>query len=199
MTAIIGPSGSGKSTLADLIMRFFDPGSGTIKVDGVDLREFKISAWRNAVAMVNQDTFLFHASVRDNITYGSPIATQQQIIEAAKKAYAYDFIQQLPEGFDTIVGNRGTKLSGGQRQRIAIARAFLRDPNILILDEATSALDTDSEEIVQQAIEGVSQNRTVIVIAHRLSTIEKADNILMLHDSRMVKQDIYHKGVLEPV
>lgn len=196
MTALVGPSGSGKSTLADLVMRFHDPNEGRILVDGIDLREYQLSFWRKSVAMVSQDTFLFHTSVKENIAYGRPNIPDSEIIEAAKKAYAYDFIQELPEGFNTILGNRGTRLSGGQRQRIAIARAFLRNPDILILDEATSALDTHSEQIVQKAIEEISQNRTVIVIAHRLSTIEKADNIVVLRKGCVIEQGS-HQDLLE--
>ncbi len=192
-TAIVGPSGSGKSTLADLVMRFHDPDTGSIKVDGLDLREFKLSSWRQAIAMVSQDTFLFNASVRENIAYGCPEATELEILEAAKKAYAYEFVKDLPQGFDTIVGNRGTRLSGGQRQRIAIARAILRYPDILILDEATSALDSNSERIVQKAIDEVSRDRTVMVIAHRLSTIEKANNILVLRNGRVVEQGTHQE------
>ena len=192
-TAIVGPSGSGKSTLADLVMRFHDPNMGNIKIDGIDLREFQVSSWRQSIAMVSQDTFLFNTSVRENIAYGSPKATDTQIIEAAKQAYAYEFIQDLPHGFDTILGDRGTRLSGGQRQRIAIARAILRDPDILILDEATSALDTNSERIVQKALEKVSCDRTVLVIAHRLSTVEKADNIVVLCNGSVVEQGTHQK------
>lgn len=192
-TAIVGPSGSGKSTLADLVMRFHDPNVGGIRIDGIDLQEFQVSSWRQSIAMVNQDTFLFNASVRENIAYSCPEATDIQIIQAAKQAYAYEFIQDLPHGFDTILGNRGTRLSGGQRQRIAIARAILRDPDILILDEATSALDTNSERIVQKALEKVSRDRTVLVIAHRLSTIEKADNIIVLCNGSVVEQGTHQK------
>lgn len=192
-TAIIGPSGSGKSTLADLVMRFHDPDVGGIKIDGIDLREFQVSSWRQSIAMVSQDTFLFNASVRENIAYACSEATELQIIEAAKQAYAYEFIKNLPEGFDTNLGNRGLRLSGGQRQRIAIARAILRDPDILILDEATSALDTNSERIVQKALEKVSRDRTVLVIAHRLSTIEKADNIIVLCNGSVVEQGTHQK------
>ena len=192
-TAIVGPSGSGKSTLADLVMRFHDPNMGNIKIDGIDLREFQVSSWRQSIAMVSQDTFLFNTSVRENVAYGSPKATDTQIIEAAKQAYAYEFILDLPHGFDTILGDRGTRLSGGQRQRIAIARAILRDPDILILDEATSALDTNSERIVQKALEKVSCDRTVLVIAHRLSTVEKADNIVVLCNGSVVEQGTHQK------
>jgi ABC-type multidrug transport system fused ATPase/permease subunit len=174
-------------------MRFHDPDTGSIKVDGIDLREFKLSSWRQAIAMVSQDTFLFNASVRENIAYGCPEATELEILEAAKKAYAYEFVKDLPQGFDTIVGNRGTRLSGGQRQRIAIARAILRNPDILVLDEATSALDSNSERIVQKALNEVSRDRTVMVIAHRLSTIEKANNIVVLCNGRVVEQGTHQE------
>jgi ATP-binding cassette, subfamily B, bacterial MsbA len=193
VVALVGESGSGKSTLADLAMRFYDPEKGSIKVDGIDLRDFQIGSWRKSLAMVSQDTFLFHASVRENIAYGTPDATEAEIIEAAKKAYAYEFIQELPQGLDTIVGNRGTKLSGGQRQRLAIARAILCNPDILILDEATSALDMNSERIVQKALEEVSCDRTVIIIAHRLSTIERADRIIVVHEGRVSEQGTHNQ------
>jgi ATP-binding cassette, subfamily B, bacterial MsbA len=186
--ALIGASGSGKSTLADLVMRFNDPDLGSIKIDGIDLREYQIGSWRKSLAMVSQDTFLFNTTIRENIAYACADTTELEVIEAAKKAYAYEFIQELPQGFDTIVGDRGTRLSGGQRQRIAIARAIIRDPDLLILDEATSALDSNSERIVQKAIEEVSRDRTVIVIAHRLSTIEKADQIVVLHNGEVAEQ-----------
>lgn len=192
-TAIVGPSGSGKSTLVDLVMRFYDPDIGSIKVDGINLKNLQISSWRRAIALVSQDTFLFNISIRENIAYGRANATELEIVEAAKRAYAYGFIQDLPQGFDTIVGNRGTRLSGGQRQRIAIARAILCDPNILLLDEATSALDSKSEKIVQKAIEEVSRNRTVIVIAHRLSTVEKAHKIVVLQNGKLVEQGTHQK------
>ncbi len=192
-TAIVGASGSGKSTLVDLIMRFYDPEYGSIYVDGIDLRDLQIGSFRSAIAMVSQDTFLFDVSVRENIRYGRPDATDAEIIAAAKQAYAYEFIQDLPQGLDTIVGNRGTRLSGGQRQRIAIARAILCNPDILILDEATSALDSNSERIVQRAIEAVSKDRTVIVIAHRLSTIEKADKIVVLQNGHLLEQGTHQE------
>lgn len=187
-TAIVGSSGSGKSTLVDLVMRFYDPDYGSIKIDGIELRELSIGSWRKSIAVVSQDNFLFNESIRENIAYGRPDATNTEIFEAAKKAYAYEFIQELPQGFETIVGNRGARLSGGQRQRIAIARAILCDPSLLILDEATSALDSTSEKIVQQAIETVSHGRTTIAIAHRLSTIERADNIIVLDNGDVVEQ-----------
>ena len=192
-TALVGSSGSGKSTLVDLVMRFYDIDSGNIKIDEYDLRDYQIQSWRKSIAMVSQDTFLFHTSIRENIAYSRPGATDLEIIEAAKKAYAYEFIQELPQGFETVVGDRGSRLSGGQRQRIAIARAILRDPDLLILDEATSALDSNSERIVQKAIEEVSQDRTVIVIAHRLSTIEKADNIVVMDNGSIVEQGTHQE------
>ncbi|MEH1849654.1 MAG: ABC transporter ATP-binding protein [Nostoc sp.] len=192
-TALVGYSGSGKSTLVNLIMRFYDPTEGYIEVNGKDLRKYIVGSWRQHIGVVEQDTFLFNTSVMNNIAYGNPSATKQKIIEAAKKAYAYEFIQELPENFETILGNRGLKLSGGQRQRIAIARAILRDPDILILDEATSALDSNSERIVQRAIEEVSRDRTVIVIAHRLSTIEKADKIIVMYNGRVAEQGTHEE------
>ena len=192
-TAVIGHSGSGKSTLVDLVMRFYDAQQGCIRVDSVDLKKLKVGSWRGATAIVSQDTFLFNTTVRENIAYGCSNATDSEVFEAAKQAYAYDFIQELPHGFETVVGNRGTMLSGGQRQRIAIARAILRDPDILILDEATSALDSTSERIVQRAIEEVSRDRTVIVIAHRLSTIERADNIVVMNQGEIIEQGTHQQ------
>ncbi len=187
-TALVGQSGSGKSTLTDLFLRFYDPDAGCVLVDGVDLRCFDRRTWHQAIAVVSQDTFLFNTTVRDNIAYGVPQATDREIVEAARKAHAVEFIEGLPCGFDTVVGNRGTLLSGGQRQRIAIARAILCDPDILILDEATSALDTQSERIVQKAIAAVSEQRTVVVVAHRLSTIERADKIVVLQNGAILEQ-----------
>ncbi|MBR8830457.1 MAG: ABC transporter ATP-binding protein [Chlorogloea purpurea SAG 13.99] len=193
--ALVGSSGSGKSTLADLIMRFYDPDKGQILIDGINLSRLTLRSWRRRIAMVSQDPFLFNASVRENIIYGRPDATNTELSAAVEQAYADEFIGDLPEGFNTIVGNRGTKLSGGQRQRIAIARAILCNPDILILDEATSALDSHSEKIVQKAIEEVSRARTVIMIAHRLSTIEKADKIVVLDRGRIVEEG-NHKELL---
>jgi ATP-binding cassette, subfamily B, bacterial MsbA len=187
-TALVGQSGSGKSTLVDLLLRFYDPEVGAILIDKVDLRNYNRESWHQAVAVVSQDTFLFNGTIRENIAYGSPHTNDGQVIEAARKAYALDFIEALPQGFETIVGNRGTLLSGGQRQRIAIARAIICDPDILILDEATSSLDTRSERVVQKAIEEVSRERTVIVIAHRLSTIEKADQIVVMQSGEIIEQ-----------
>ncbi|NES21410.1 MAG: ABC transporter ATP-binding protein [Symploca sp. SIO3E6] len=185
--ALVGSSGAGKSTLADLFPRFYDPVAGKITIDGQDLREYDLRSLRQAMGIVSQDTFLFNTSVRDNIAYGRDNTTEEEIIEAAKRANAYEFILDLPQGFDTEIGERGIMLSGGQRQRIAIARALLRNPDILILDEATSALDTVSERLVQQAIDELCRDRTTIVIAHRLSTIQKADQIAVMDKGQVVE------------
>ena len=181
VVALVGPSGSGKSTLVDLIPRFYEPTEGRILLDGIDTREIKLPVLRSLTGIVSQETVLFHDTVRNNIAYGAMGKyTQSQIEEAAKAANAHEFIVDLPEGYDTLLGERGTRLSGGQRQRLAIARALLTDPPILILDEATSALDTESERLVQEAVDRLLQGRTVFVIAHRLSTITHADQILVL-------------------
>lgn len=185
--ALVGGSGAGKSTLADLVPRFYDPTRGRITVDGRDLRDYHLGSIRKAMGIVSQDTFLFNNSVAHNIAYARPDATADEIIEAAKSANAYEFIEQLPEGLETPIGDRGVLLSGGQRQRLAIARALLRDPQLLILDEATSALDTVSERLVQEAIDNLSHSRTTLVIAHRLSTVQKADQIAVLERGRVVE------------
>ena len=183
--ALIGPSGAGKSTLADLLPRFYDPVEGCITLDGIDLREFDLRSLRRAMGIVGQDTFLFHRSVRYNIAYGLENVTEDEIIEAAKRANAYDFIVELPQGFDTEIAYR--LLSGGQRQRLTIARALVRKPDILILDEATSALDAVTERLVRQAIEELCRDRTTIVIAHRLSTVRNADQIAVLDQGQIVE------------
>jgi subfamily B ATP-binding cassette protein MsbA len=189
VVALVGPSGSGKSTLVDLIPRFYEPTQGRILLDGVDTREIKLPALRALTGIVSQETVLFHDTVRNNIAYGAPGKyTQTEIESAARAANAHDFIMELPRGYDTLLGERGTRLSGGQRQRLAIARALLSDPPILILDEATSALDTESERLVQEAIDRLLQGRTVFVIAHRLSTIAHADQILVLERGEIVEQ-----------
>ena len=189
VVALVGPSGSGKSTLVDLIPRFYEPAQGRIVLDGVDTREIKLPALRALTGIVSQETVLFHDTVRNNIAYGAAGEyTQAQIEAAARAANAHDFIMELPSGYDTLLGERGTRLSGGQRQRLAIARALLTDPPILILDEATSALDTESERLVQEAIDRLLRGRTVFVIAHRLSTIAHADQILLLDRGEIVEQ-----------
>ncbi len=184
MVALVGPSGSGKSTLSDLIARFYDPSQGEILLDGVSLSEYKLQDLRSLLAIVTQETFLFHDTVANNIAFNS---SAQDVQKAAENAFAHDFITELDQGYNTVVGDRGTKLSGGQRQRISIARAILKDPEILILDEATSALDTESEKEVQKALNQIMQGRTSIVIAHRLSTIQKADLIVVLDEGRILE------------
>jgi ATP-binding cassette, subfamily B, bacterial MsbA len=191
MTALVGASGAGKTTLADLIPRFYDPTSGRISIDGVDLRQLEIDSFRRKLAVVSQDTFIFNSSVRSNIAYGTEAATEAEIYHAAQLANALDFIKEMPEGFDTTLGDRGIRLSGGQRQRIAIARALLRDPEILILDEATSALDSVSERLIQESLEKLSAGRTTIAIAHRLSTIVRADKVVVLDCGHIVEQGTY--------
>ncbi len=193
MTALVGASGAGKSTLVDLIPRFYDPIQGRVLIDAVDLREFEINSVRKKMAVVSQDTFIFNTSVRNNIAYGTEDADEDKIREAARNANALEFILEMPEGFDTQLGDRGVRLSGGQRQRIAIARALLRDPDILILDEATSALDSVSERLIQESLENLSVGRTVIAIAHRLSTIVRADKVVVLEQGRIVEQGGYQE------
>ena len=185
--ALVGGSGSGKSTMANLLGRFYDLSEGKILIDGMDIREFDLSSLRRSMGIVSQDTFLFNDSVRRNISYGRENATEEQIVEAAKRANAYEFVMQLPQGFDTQLGDRGVLLSGGQRQRIGIARALFHNPDVLILDEATSALDTVSERLVQQAIDELSRDRTTLVIAHRLSTVQNAEQIAVLDRGRVVE------------
>ncbi|MBD1907411.1 ABC transporter ATP-binding protein/permease [Funiculus sociatus GB2-A5] len=193
MTALVGASGAGKTTLADLIPRFYDPTQGQVLIDGLDLREIEINSLRRKLAVVSQDTFIFNTSVWNNIAYGTERATEAAIEEAARQANALEFIQEMPEGFETVLGDRGVRLSGGQRQRIAIARALLRNPDILILDEATSALDSVSERLIQDSLEKLSVGRTVIAIAHRLSTIAKADKVVVLEQGRIVEQGKYQE------
>ena len=187
VVALVGPSGAGKSTLVDLLGRFHDPTAGRITVDGVELGEFSIATLRANLGVVSQDTVLFHDTVRANIAYGVPDASDADIERAGRAANAHDFVMDLPQGYDTVVGERGTQLSGGQRQRLAIARAILRDPPILVFDEATSALDSESERLVQAAIERLLKGRTVFVIAHRLSTVQRADQIVVLDGGRVVE------------
>ncbi len=190
MVALVGMSGAGKSTLANLIPRFYDATSGTILIDGTDTRKYTVKSLRKNVGIVTQESILFNDSVRYNIAYGRADCSEDEIVQAAKDAYAHDFITQLPQGYDSTIGERGCRLSGGQRQRIAIARALLKNPDILILDEATSDLDTESEYYVQKALENLMKTRTTLVIAHRLSTVINADKILVFDDGRLV--DIGH-------
>ncbi|CAN5160613.1 ABC transporter transmembrane domain-containing protein [soil metagenome] len=185
--ALVGPSGSGKSTIASLLMRFYNPSKGSILVDGADISTYGLSAYRENIGIVPQEVILFGGTIKENIAYGNPLATVEEIYQAAKQANALEFIESFPEKFETLVGDRGVKLSGGQRQRIAIARAILKNPSILILDEATSSLDAKSEQLVQEALEKLMENRTTIVIAHRLSTIRKADRILVIKDGRIAE------------
>jgi len=200
VVALVGPSGAGKTTLADLLPRFHDPTEGRILLDDVPLTRLKRRSLRALMGVVSQDTVLLNNTVFANIAYGSPDATRERVEAAAEAANAAGFIRQLPQGFDTVLGERGTRLSGGQRQRIAIARALLRDPPILILDEATSALDTESERLVQQAIDRLMAERTVLVIAHRLATVRDADEIVVLDEGGIVQrgthEELYRSGGL---
>ena len=181
--ALVGPSGSGKTTICSLLPRFYDVTGGKVTIDGKDVRKLTLESLRNQIGLVQQDVYLFCGTIRENIAYGKPDATMKEIIEAARKANIHDFIMELPDGYDTFVGERGTRLSGGQKQRISIARVFLKNPPILILDEATSALDNESERWIQKSLEELAKNRTTITIAHRLSTIRNADEILVVSDN----------------
>jgi ABC-type multidrug transport system fused ATPase/permease subunit len=193
--AVVGPSGSGKSTLVSLLLRFYDPQTGSILIDNKDSKDYSLTALRNNMAVVPQDVLLFGGSIGENISYGKPGASMEEITEAAKKANAYDFIMSFPEKFETLVGERGVKLSGGQRQRVAIARAVLKDPSILILDEATSSLDSESERVVQEALDKLMVGRTSFVIAHRLSTIRNADKIIVI-DKGIVRESGTHEELM---
>ncbi|MBN8696290.1 MAG: ATP-binding cassette domain-containing protein [Bacteroidetes bacterium] len=194
--ALVGPSGSGKSTIASIVLRFYDPKSGTVSIDGKDASEYDLTELRENMAIVPQDVLLFGGSIKENIEYGKPGASMQEIIEAARKANALEFIDSFPQQFETVVGDRGIQLSGGQRQRIAIARAVLKDPSILILDEATSSLDSESERLVQEALDQLMIGRTSIVIAHRLSTIRKADKIIVI-EKGVVKETGKHEELMQ--
>jgi ATP-binding cassette subfamily B protein len=188
MAALVGPSGAGKTTITYLIPRFYDPSDGSILIDGHDLRDVTLDSFRSQMGMVTQETFLFHSSIKENLLYGRPDATQDEIEAACQAAQLHDFIVGLPEGYDTVVGERGLRLSGGEKQRLAIARVLLKDPRILILDEATSHLDSLAEGLIRRALEPLLQGRTTIAIAHRLSTILRADLILVLDNGRLVEQ-----------
>jgi ATP-binding cassette, subfamily B, bacterial MsbA len=201
--ALVGPSGAGKSTIFNLIPRFYDPSDGQVRVDGMPVRDVTQASLREQIGIVPQETLLFGGTIRENIRYGRLNATEAEIIDAAKAANAHDFIMELPDQYETIVGERGIRLSGGQRQRVAIARAILKDPSILLLDEATSSLDSESEHLVQEALARLMENRTTVIIAHRLSTIKIADRIAVLdkgsiielgsHDALMAKDGLYAK------
>ena len=193
MVALVGQSGAGKSTLVDLLPRFYEVGSGEIRIDGQDIREFNRKSLRKQMGIVTQESVLFHDTVHANIAFGKADATRAEVEEAAKVANAHTFISKLPQGYDTVIGDRGTKLSGGERQRLTIARAILKNPPILILDEATSSLDTESEKLVQEALSTLMKNRTSLVIAHRLSTIQDADHIVVMKEGRIVEEGTHQQ------
>jgi len=186
--AVVGPSGAGKSTLFQLLLRFYDPQKGRVLIDGVDVRDADPDAVRARIGIVPQETIIFSADAMENIRYGRPDASDAEVIAAAQAAYAHDFIQALPEGYKTFLGERGVRLSGGQRQRISIARAMLKNPPLLLLDEATSALDAESERMVQAALESAMHDRTTLVIAHRLATVQRADRIVVMDHGRIVEE-----------
>ena len=199
--ALVGPSGGGKTTICSLLPRFYDVTAGKVTIDGNDVRDLTLKSLRNQIGMVQQDVYLFDGTIRENIAYGKPDATDEEIKEAARRANMDDFIMQLPKQYDTYVGEKGTRLSGGQKQRISIARVFLKNPPILILDEATSALDNESERYIQKSLEELAKNRTTITIAHRLSTIKRSDEIIVItedgiaergtHETLLAKNGIY--------
>lgn len=193
VTAVVGASGSGKSSLVNLMLCLLEPAGGQISVDGMDMKEIDIEQWNRLIGLVSQDTFIYHSTIKDNISFGDDSFSGDDIVNAAKVAYAHDFISAMPEGYETVVGERGMKLSGGQQQRLAIARAVLRKPEILIFDEATSALDSVSEKIVQDAIYNLSKDHTIIIIAHRLSTIRNADKIIVLDKGRVVETGVHEE------
>lgn len=198
VTAVVGPSGAGKTTLANLLPRFYDVANGRVCIDGIDVRDVTFTSLREQIGLVPQDTMLFNTTIWENILYGNLAATDEEIVEAAKAANVMEFAQKLPNGLDTIVGERGNSLSGGQRQRVAIARAILKNPKILILDEATSALDTESERLVQEALDRLMRGRTAFVIAHRLSTIQNADRIIVLQQGKLVEQGTHEELLALP-
>jgi ATP-binding cassette subfamily B protein len=195
LVALVGPSGAGKTTITSLVPRFHDPQQGAVRVDGHDVREVTLASLGDSLGIVFQDTFLFHASIRENLLYARPDASDAELVSAAQDAHLNEFIRLLPEGYDTVVGERGHRLSGGEKQRVAIARVILKDPRILILDEATSHLDTISEQLIQAALQELFKNRTSLVIAHRLSTVLAADLILVLDHGRIVEHGTHRELV----
>ena len=200
LAALVGPSGSGKTTIALLVPRIYDVDSGSVSIDGIDVRDITLASLGSIIGLVTQETYLFHSTIRENIAYGRMDATQDEIEAAARAAAIHDRVMELPEGYETVVGERGFKLSGGEKQRVAIARVILKDPRILILDEATSALDTRSERLIQAALDPLMRNRTTLAIAHRLSTILAADVILVVDRGRIVErgthQELLQRGGL---
>jgi ATP-binding cassette subfamily B protein/subfamily B ATP-binding cassette protein MsbA len=191
--ALVGRSGAGKTTVTDLVARFHDPTRGRIMLNGSDIRDMKLRTYRDLLAIVQQDVFLFDGSVRDNIAYGRHTALFEEVEDAARRANAHEFIEKLPDGYDTFIGERGVKLSGGQQQRLAIARAILASPQILILDEATSNLDTESEQLIQSSMADLLAGRTTFMIAHRLSTVRRADLILLMEDGRIIERGTHEE------
>jgi len=196
--ALVGPSGSGKTTSISLLFRFYEPDSGEILVDGKNVRDLSLTTLRSNLALVPQEVLLFGGSIRENIAYGKPGASEEEIVTAAKQANAHDFITDLAEGYETLVGDRGAQLSGGQRQRIAIARAILADPAILVLDEATSSLDAESERLVSDALDKLMENRTSLIIAHRLSTVRRCDQILVMSAGTVLERGTHEELIAKP-
>ena len=194
--ALVGPSGGGKTTICNLLPRFYDVTGGRITIDGKDVRGLTLKSLRNNIGIVQQDVYLFCGTIKENIAYGKPGASMDEIVDAAKRANIHDFVMSLPDGYDTYVGERGTRLSGGQKQRISIARVFLKNPPILILDEATSALDNESERHIQKSLEALAKNRTTITIAHRLSTIRNADEIIVITENGIAERGS-HQNLLK--
>jgi ATP-binding cassette subfamily B protein len=190
---LVGPSGAGKTTLTYLIPRLYDPTDGVIRIDGRDVKDVTLASLANAIGMVTQETYLFHDTIRTNLTYGNPEASHEEVESAARAANIHNFIMDLPDGYDTIVGERGYRLSGGEKQRIALARVILKNPRILVLDEATSSLDSESEALIQDALKRVMAGRTSIVIAHRLSTILAADQILVMDRGQIVEKGTHNE------
>ena len=191
--ALVGPSGGGQTTICSLLPRFYDVTHGSINIDRQDIRQTTLNSLRNCIGLVQQEVYLFGGTIRENIAYGKPGASGAEIVEAAKKANIHDFIMELPDGYDTFVGERGARLSGGQKQRISIARVFLKNPPILILDEATSALDNESERHIQKSLEALAKNRTTITIAHRLSTIRNADEIIVINEQNIAERGTHEE------